>query len=269
MVKEEYKKATTKTGIGSTYKPELVNKLNRYCSLAGINRIQFVSDLIEKELSNKILDNNFIELEEPYYSILEENYFNFGSKINPVKNFNELDLYDEYEEDLTRYVYLFKKISNNLDVWSNEYNTYCYNNNPNLHKGVYIYINASIKSEYTERIPVIFLYDSSTEELEIEFVPSFIALKNKLNLDVSHHDFLVDLDHNSKSIENNIFSYNYDQGVKILSDVNYKLYYEVHSVISQYIYENGLKERLYIDYDYKGSDVIGFCIENDIYYDLD
>ena len=267
MVKEEYKKATTKTGIGSTYKPELVNKLNKYCSLAGINRIQFVSDLIEKELSTKVLDCNFIKLEEPYYSILEGD-FGFGIKINPVENFNELDLYDEYGEDLTRYVYLIKKIPNNLDVWSKEYNTYCYNNNPNLHKGVYIYINASIKSESTERIPIIFLYDSSTKKLEIESVPSFMALKNKLNLDVSHHDFLVDLDHNSKNMENDIFSYNYDGGYGILSDVNYELYYETFSVISQYIFENRLKEQLYIDYDYKGSNIIDFCIDNDIYYNI-
>lgn len=264
-MKEDF---TTETGIGSTYEPELVNKLNRYCNLSGVNRIKFVTDLIEKELSTKVLFNDFIELEEPYYCMLETDIV-FGSKINPVRDFHELDLYDEYDEDLTEYVYLIKRISNNLDVWSNEYNTYCYNNNPDLHKGVYIFIDASINSESVRRIPIIFIYNSSTKKLELESVPSFIALKNKLNLNVSYHDFLVDLEHDSKRIEHEIFTYHYDEGIRILNDVNYDLYFKTFEVISPYVAENGLKEDLYIDFNYEGSNIIEYCLENNLYHYLE
>ena len=265
-MKEDF---TKETGIGSTYEPELVNKLNRYCNLSGVNRIKFVSDLIEKELSTKVLFNDFIELEEPYYFMLDDASISLGSKINPVKDFHELELYDDYAEDLTEYVYLIKRISNNLDVWSNEYNTYCYNNNPDLHKGVYIYIKASIHEESIQRIPIIFLYNSSTKELKLESVPSFIALKNKLNLDLSYHDFLIDLEHDSKRIEHNIFEFNYSQGAKILIDVDYDLYFKTFNVISPYVAENGLKEDLYIDFNYEGSNVIKYCIENNLYHYLE
>jgi len=262
-MKEDF---TKETGIGSTYEPELVNKLNRYCNLSGENRVKFVSDLIEKELSNKILDNNFIELEEPFYFMMECE-FKLGTKINPVKDFYELNLYDEeYLEDFTDAVFLVKRIPNNLDVWSKEYNTYCYNNNPDLHKGVYIYIDVSITNESVERIPIIFNYNSSTNVLELETVPSFLSLKNKLNLDVTYHDFFTDLEHDSKRIASDVLTFDYEN--LMLIDVNFKLYYETYKVISHYVSENKLKEQLYIDYDYKGSDVIEFCISNCLNYEL-
>ena len=52
MVKE-YKKVTEPSSIGSSYNPELVNKLNNYSNLIGIDRTKLVSSLIIKELEGK------------------------------------------------------------------------------------------------------------------------------------------------------------------------------------------------------------------------
>lgn len=266
MVKEEYKIATTKTGIGSTYEPDLVNKLNKYCSLSGINRITFVSDLIEKELSAKVLEKEFIELEEPYYFLTDEGLNILDGKIEAVNDFNKLNLYDEYDLDLSIYAYIVKKIPNNLDSWSKEYNTYCFNNNPDLHKGVYIYVDVSIKHEAVNRIPIIFTYNASTNELELETVPSWTSLKNKLNLPVNAHDFLVDLEHNSKAIEHDVFSYA-EEGT-MLVDVDFELYYKTFEVIIPYTAEKELQDYLYLNYEYEGTDLIGFCLENLIDYEI-
>ena len=66
MVKE-YKKVTEPSSIGSSYNPELVNKLNNYSNLIGIDRTKLVSSLITKELEGKVLNNDFIDLDELYY----------------------------------------------------------------------------------------------------------------------------------------------------------------------------------------------------------
>ena len=58
-----------------SYNPELVNKLNDYSKLIEIDRTKLISSLTTKELEGKVLNNDFINLNELYY-------FNFDKLIN-------------------------------------------------------------------------------------------------------------------------------------------------------------------------------------------
>ena len=40
----KYDIATKKGGIGSTFEPEFINKVNTYCTLTGINRTDFITE---------------------------------------------------------------------------------------------------------------------------------------------------------------------------------------------------------------------------------
>ena len=58
----KYNKAYTSGSLGSTFKPELINKLSSYCSLIGVDRTKYISEVLEKELNGLILTNDFITL---------------------------------------------------------------------------------------------------------------------------------------------------------------------------------------------------------------
>ena len=61
MVKE-YKKVKEPSSIGSSYNPELVNKLNNYSKLIEIDRTKLVSSLITKELEGKVFNKVHLNL---------------------------------------------------------------------------------------------------------------------------------------------------------------------------------------------------------------
>ena len=128
MVKE-YKKVTEPSSIGSSYNPELVNKLNNYSKLIEIDRTKLVSSLITKELEGKVLNNDFIDLDELYY-------FNFDKLINEGTVEATLKIPTINLEN----IYILKKVPNNLDKINKKYKTYSFKKtNPNFHKGVYYY----------------------------------------------------------------------------------------------------------------------------------
>ena len=64
---KEYKTVDKPSSIGSTFEADLVNNLNAYCELIGANRTELVSSWINEKLEGRILNNDFIELDKPYY----------------------------------------------------------------------------------------------------------------------------------------------------------------------------------------------------------
>ena len=124
----KYNKAYTSGSLGSTFKPELINKLSSYCSLIGVDRTTYISEVLNKEMEGLILTNDFITLEEPFYF----NWYELEEK-RIVKATTEKPFHD-----INNYV-VVKKVANNLDLFNKELKFYCYENNPNLHRGVFIY----------------------------------------------------------------------------------------------------------------------------------
>ena len=117
--------AGSKKSFGN-FEANLVNKVSSYCTLIDMDRTKYISSLIEKDLENKVIHNDFMELEEYFY-------FNWQELLNKktVKATNIEPLHDLEE------YYIVKKISNNLDKFSAEYKSFCYGNNPYIHRGFY------------------------------------------------------------------------------------------------------------------------------------
>lgn len=128
MVKK-YKRVNKSSSIGSTYEPDLVNKLNDYSKLMGVDRTKIVSSLIAEALAGRILTNDFIALDRPYY-------FDFEKLIHERK----AEATTEKPVVEPERLYILKKVPNNLDRPNKKYGTYSFKeNNPTFHKGLYYY----------------------------------------------------------------------------------------------------------------------------------
>lgn len=169
------------------YSAEIVNAVNRYVSLLGIKRTEFISNLILKELEDKILTNDFIELPVNYYfnlQELKEEGTVKASKVRPVNN--------------TKEIISIKGVPNNLDSFNRTFRSYCYGTEKTFHRGLFIYyemelakveklftpeiifnneviVPEDVKEDYLQVINLeayylIFSYDSLAEEIEISVI---------------------------------------------------------------------------------------------------
>ena len=134
---------------------ELIKQFDNYIELYNRNkssnklsRLGFIRNAIKKELEGKILDNDFIDLPKPYYFNIKELKEEGIVKATSVKPIKELEK-----------TFIFFNVPNNLDLWNEEFNSYCFEDNFNLHRGYYV------KHEIKEDL--VFSYDSDTEEVEI------------------------------------------------------------------------------------------------------
>lgn len=161
MANEEDK--VEKVPIGRINKG-LVDKAKEYKELTGTSTVELVEDLLTDFFKDKVLDNNFIELEKPFYFDFKELT---AKKI--VKASSELPISN------LETCFIINKVPNNLDNWNAEEKTYC-SDNPSIHKGIYIYYNILFDSENYFKIrkiiekTLILKYDSSKKELEISLV---------------------------------------------------------------------------------------------------
>lgn len=114
-----------------------VDQVNKYKPTGQkISRIKLIRDYFKSLLEGKVLTKEVINIEEPFY-------FNFNelkakSEVIATKNKPISEL--EYQMKLD-------KIPNNLDTWDIENNTYCYEGNPNKHKGVNLTVFKSAEGE--------------------------------------------------------------------------------------------------------------------------
>ena len=129
-------------------KRELVEKANLYKELTGISRVKLVEDLLEEFFKDLILTNDFIDLPKPYYFNMKELRKTGIVKATSVKPIKELEN-----------TFILLNVPNNLDSFNAEGNSYCFEDNPNLHRGYYFY------TDY--KIDLVFSYNSASAELEI------------------------------------------------------------------------------------------------------
>ena len=152
--------AGSKKSFGN-FEADLVNKVSSYCTLIDMDRTKYISSLIEKDLENKVIDNDFIQLENYFYfnweELLEKKTVK-ATNIEPVCNLEEH--------------YVVKKIPNNLDKFNTQYNSFCYGNNPNIHRGFYFYPKPKKSDKGLEILVYImaFDYDVRNDFLEISLV---------------------------------------------------------------------------------------------------
>lgn len=136
---------------------ELIKQFDNYIKLCNRNknsnkfssRLGFIRNAIKKELKGKILDNEFIVLPKPYYFNINELKEEGIVKATSVKPIKELEK-----------SFILFNVPNNLDLWNEEFNSYCFEDNFNLHRGYHV------KHDEIEE-DLVFSYDSETEEVEI------------------------------------------------------------------------------------------------------
>lgn len=142
--------------------PEFNERLVEYSKLIGISKTDLIEELFYKEIEDKVLNNDFIPIEEPYY-------FNFvelqqEGTVKATKKPKTTDV---------NTTVIVKRIINNLDVPEKELRTYCFNKNPEEHLGIYSYnrfdLNeVNVKDSQLFQHYLLFKYNSGTEELTIE-----------------------------------------------------------------------------------------------------
>lgn len=91
-----------------------------------ISKIGLIRNYFTELLANKVLTNDYMDLDNAYYYNLED-----------LRTNSEIIASTEFISEPEKQVKI-EKIPNNLDSWSIEEETYCYNNNPEEHKGVNI-----------------------------------------------------------------------------------------------------------------------------------
>lgn len=161
MTNEENK--VEKVPIGRIEKG-LVDKAKDYKELTGTSTVELVENLLTDFFKDKVLTNEFIELENPFYFDFKELAAKKIVKASSELPINNLET-----------CFIVNKVPNNLDKWNAEEKTYC-SGNSSIHKGIYIYYNILFDSEnYFKIVDIlektfILKYDSSKNELEISLV---------------------------------------------------------------------------------------------------
>ena len=142
--------------------PELNERIANYSKLIGISKTDLIEELFNKEVEDKVLTNDFINIPEIYYfnmMDLQKNKEVKASKVKPTTNLND--------------VFIVKKVPNNLDEFNKENRTFCYNGIAEKHLGIYSYnriVLNVIKANQTNFFQyfILFEYDSKTEELVLK-----------------------------------------------------------------------------------------------------
>ena len=183
---------------------ELVKKTKRYKELTGKGTVTLVEELLTDFFKDSLLTNDFLELEEPFYFLHNEYYYKDkiikASLENPTGTVIEGVKIEPFE------VYIVNKVPNNLDSFSEEYNKFCYNNNPDRHKGIYVFHNFEALSDNPEEALItcdiyLFDYNEVDKTLIIEDL-SFSKEELSYRIDLATHKEVYD------SIINEVENYN-------------------------------------------------------------
>lgn len=125
-MKKQNKTETHTENIQIPITPDLKRKIKSYCKLSKTSQNKFIESLINNFFENKILSNDFIKLDKPFYFNLNELINNKCVLCSTETPPNEFENY-----------YIIDKIPNNLDKYDKEYKTFCYSDVLS-HKGIII-----------------------------------------------------------------------------------------------------------------------------------
>lgn len=141
--------------------PEFHENIKQYAKLTHSNKSRLIKELIKNELEGKILTNDYIKLDNPFYFNWQDLLVNGEITATQIKPSIKLD-----------YAFTVLKIPNNLDTFSEEFKTYCYDDHINLHRGIYQYYDLYKKEdEITAKINHLFFeYNTQENILKIELL---------------------------------------------------------------------------------------------------
>jgi len=185
-------------------KKEYDKPLEKYSKLIGKPKTKILVDIIEDFFKDSLLTNDFLELEEPFY-FLHNSYFYEDGIIkatleNPTGTVMEGVKIEPSE------VYVVNKVPNNLDTFEPEIKKFCYNKNPDRHKGIYVFHLFEALSDNPEEALVshatyLFDYNEAEKTLTIEDL-TFSEEELTYRIDLATHKEVYD------SIVNEIENYN-------------------------------------------------------------
>lgn len=188
-----------------------------------------VNDLIRGFFKDKQLTNDFIELETPLYIRLDKLINHKEVSADSIAPITDL-----------QNVGVVKKIPINLDKFSTDHDTYCYDNNPGLHRGLYPYHKLKWNHEtnagwLVKTYFLIFDYDTNKLGSGIPY------LKIGLIDHVPHLKYYSDDDEYIESLRNTAKEFRKDINKNIMSDDHHKLLRESMEVIEDIGFsKNGL-----------------------------
>lgn len=164
----------------------LIEKTKQYKEITGVNTVELIEKLLTDFFKDSLLTNTFIDLKEPLYFINNPYYYENG--IIKATAENPIGYIMEGVKVSAEDVYIIKQIPNNLDTFNKEFNKYCYENNPDRHKGVYIYHEFKNLTDVPEDLIVentIYIFDYNEaentvllEEVAIEDLDYRLELEN-------------------------------------------------------------------------------------------
>ena len=149
---------------------ELINKLDMYLEEVNkhnknyTSRLNFLSSCIKEKLEGKVLTNDRIKLDKPFYF----NYMELKTE-GVITATTEEPIHDL---ELT---FIVKAVPNNLDVWNIKEETYS-SGRPSTHKGIFILYWIIFNSEDPFKVVkivekyFILKYDSEENSLEISLI---------------------------------------------------------------------------------------------------
>lgn len=165
MAKEE-----TNKPFNVRFKPSYMDNIEKIISLTNKKKSEVMNEILASYFEGRILTNDFIPLEKPFYFDMKE-----LKEKGIVKAITKPSIHNA-----PNYYTVFK-VPNNIDSFNNELKTY-YSGTVNNHKGIYVYFNVTTAEEGKDRIfskvvkdisesYFIFEYDSSAKALEVSLVP--------------------------------------------------------------------------------------------------
>lgn len=226
-----------KVRIGSIEK-ELVDKSKLYKELTGTSTVGLIEELLTDFFDKSLLTNDFLELEKPFYfwEAHLDSFFNNGILECSLEIDNILRGQNKRRHND---IFIVNKVPNNLDSFNEEYKKFCYDNNPNKHKGIYIFHKFLALSDNPDECDIndiicLFDYDESVKTLNIEIL-SEDELEFRIDL-ATHKEVYDSLLNELKNYKKWIYINNVDEETseRIYKEIDSDVFLDYLSVLKAY-----------------------------------
>lgn len=208
---------------------------------SNIKNKDLINNIFSEYFKKRTLTSDFLKLDNPYYfnvvELLEQKETKAISKAPETNQFN---------------YYIINAIPINFNTWNKNYNSYCFNNEFNHHKGIIFncfvvndkLYNAFIIFELKDKDLIIKLYDYNELNLLINNDTKEIINELKNNYKVYYEYSINNLNLN---FINNVAGIKINKPIDNISNSNYNIFKPYYLVIAFNHIANELKEKEYIN----------------------
>lgn len=208
---------------------------------SNIKNKDLINNIFSEYFKKRTLTSDFLKLDNPYYfnvvELLEQKETKAISKAPETNQFN---------------YYIINAIPINFNTWNKNYNSYCFNNEFNHHKGIIFncfvvndkLYNAFIIFELKDKDLIIKLYDYNELNLLINNDTKEIINELKDNYKFYYNGWINNLNLN---FINNAAGIKINKPIDNISNSNYNIFKPYYLVIAFNHIANELKEKEYIN----------------------